>query len=169
MRGLSALQVGMSLTNVFEAHDMLPGPLVVAEFQRDSIDGVLPAGANISSHQLAYLCEGQLCMAITETWKLYGPKDGAFLAYHDKEDAISEEEERFWIEALRDVQACGNCGELKAVLRCSRCRLTSYCNRDCQKAHWKLHKKLCNSNPAVPYAPVGEPVSTVEITEITEL
>lgn len=30
-----------------------------------------------------------------------------------------------------------------APKRCSRCRSIAYCNRDCQEAHWKAHKKDC--------------------------
>jgi hypothetical protein len=28
---------------------------------------------------------------------------------------------------------------------CARCRAVVYCNRECQMAHWKKHKKACNS------------------------
>lgn len=45
------------------------------------------------------------------------------------------------------TEACGSCGKTPASLqRCSRCRSERYCNRDCQKAHWKTHKKVCASN-----------------------
>ena len=151
-RGLSALQIGMCLTDAFEANSMTPGPLVVCEFPRENLDGVLPAQANISSHQLTFLCEGQRCMQVTETWKLYSAKGSKFAAFHDREET-DPEEERWWIDALKDAQACGNCGTLHVELRCSRCRKMSYCDRHCQKAHWKFHKAACNSNPAVPYAP----------------
>ncbi|GMI31453.1 hypothetical protein TeGR_g13185 [Tetraparma gracilis] len=43
---------------------------------------------------------------------------------------------------------CGNgCGKTKAeadLKVCSRCNLVKYCSRECQKAHWKTHKKTCN-------------------------
>jgi hypothetical protein len=32
--------------------------------------------------------------------------------------------------------------------QCSRCKVTYYCNRDCQKAHWKIHKKECRIAPS---------------------
>lgn len=36
-----------------------------------------------------------------------------------------------------------SCGKPGAIRRCSECRVALYCNRDCQRAHWKKHKKLC--------------------------
>eukprot|EP00055_Hartaetosiga_balthica_P004381 m.141296 g.141296 ORF g.141296 m.141296 type:complete len:133 (+) comp38269_c0_seq1:96-494(+) len=29
------------------------------------------------------------------------------------------------------------------LLRCSRCKTTFYCNKECQKKHWKVHRKVC--------------------------
>ena len=45
--------------------------------------------------------------------------------------------------SLRD---CANCGapELpdgQTHRMCSRCKMTFYCSAECQKAHWKTHKK----------------------------
>jgi splicing suppressor protein 51 len=31
---------------------------------------------------------------------------------------------------------------------CAKCQTTPYCSRDCQKADWKNHKKVCASNAA---------------------
>ena len=42
---------------------------------------------------------------------------------------------------------CDKCGCLETVMttmkQCSRCRSVLYCSRDCQKADWKAHKKIC--------------------------
>lgn len=27
--------------------------------------------------------------------------------------------------------------------QCAKCNATPYCSRDCQKADWKTHKKIC--------------------------
>tara|TARA_B100001123_G_C14854219_1_gene845327 strand:- start:347 stop:712 length:366 start_codon:yes stop_codon:yes gene_type:complete len=37
---------------------------------------------------------------------------------------------------------CGNCSS-KALKVCSKCKIVYYCNRECQKAHWKTHKFEC--------------------------
>ena len=39
---------------------------------------------------------------------------------------------------------CGQCGRQGAHLRhCEACLCLRYCNRDCQKKHWKQHKSVC--------------------------
>mmetsp|Transcript_14285 Transcript_14285/g.22312 ORF Transcript_14285/g.22312 Transcript_14285/m.22312 type:complete len:312 (-) Transcript_14285:614-1549(-) len=46
---------------------------------------------------------------------------------------------------------CGNCQQLGAKMTCSRCKQVQYCNKECQKQHWKCarighsHKKACQS------------------------
>lgn len=37
---------------------------------------------------------------------------------------------------------CGFCGAL-ATVKCAKCRRIFYCDRNCQKRHWKEHKKVC--------------------------
>ncbi|EMR72336.1 hypothetical protein MGN70_005386 [Eutypa lata] len=46
--------------------------------------------------------------------------------------------------------SCFQCGKVKADTgceprKCARCELAWYCGKDCQKAHWKLHKPSCVS------------------------
>ena len=38
---------------------------------------------------------------------------------------------------------CSFCGADQATAKCTRCKLATYCNRDCQSAHWKAHKPAC--------------------------
>ncbi|XP_074106216.1 ankyrin repeat and MYND domain-containing protein 2 [Cotesia typhae] len=38
---------------------------------------------------------------------------------------------------------CMTCGEEKATKKCSKCKAVQYCDRECQRLHWFLHKKEC--------------------------
>jgi hypothetical protein len=31
------------------------------------------------------------------------------------------------------------------MMKCGACKAVYYCDRDCQKAHWPLHKLMCKS------------------------
>lgn len=44
------------------------------------------------------------------------------------------------------AESCATCQKSPpevTLKRCSRCAVTHYCSRDCQKADWKAHKKVC--------------------------
>ncbi|KAJ8882403.1 hypothetical protein PR048_014211 [Dryococelus australis] len=38
---------------------------------------------------------------------------------------------------------CFACGEEGAPKKCSKCRAVQYCDRECQRLHWFVHKKVC--------------------------
>ncbi|KAF9907095.1 hypothetical protein EC991_011313 [Linnemannia zychae] len=45
---------------------------------------------------------------------------------------------------------CAKCSKTSSeggssLKRCSKCRSVQYCSRECQKDHWKVHKKVCAS------------------------
>ena len=41
-------------------------------------------------------------------------------------------------------EECGACGSsAKATKFCSKCKSVKYCSKECQRAHWKVHKKVC--------------------------
>ena len=44
------------------------------------------------------------------------------------------------------IPHCFACGETRKFkfAQCGRCRYATYCNADCQRAHWPDHKGLCN-------------------------
>ncbi|KXX76225.1 Tudor domain-containing protein 1 [Madurella mycetomatis] len=47
------------------------------------------------------------------------------------------------------AQYCATCRKTPpevTLKRCAKCSLTPYCSRDCQKADWKAHKKVCGRN-----------------------
>ena len=43
---------------------------------------------------------------------------------------------------VRVPLTCANCA-VEAILRCSKCKMSHYCNKDCQKNDWKRHKQHC--------------------------
>jgi 3-phosphoinositide dependent protein kinase-1 len=43
------------------------------------------------------------------------------------------------------MEKCANCEAVNETpMLCGGCKSVSYCNRDCQKSHWKTHKTQCN-------------------------
>jgi len=53
---------------------------------------------------------------------------------------------------------CDYCDKPNNLLRCSRCKSTYYCDKKCQRQHWKDHKKQCknkkdfiNNTRIIPY------------------
>ena len=44
-----------------------------------------------------------------------------------------------------DQNKCSSCGSYAENLKkCSRCRSAQYCNRECQKKHYSIHKTVCH-------------------------
>ncbi len=53
------------------------------------------------------------------------------------------------LDSINNKSCCNNCKKIpssqeKDLKKCSRCKLVSYCNRECQIADWKSHKKDCD-------------------------
>ncbi|KAM0721496.1 hypothetical protein Q7P37_002420 [Cladosporium fusiforme] len=45
---------------------------------------------------------------------------------------------------MPNLQTCAQCATTPtAPKRCGRCKSVAYCNHECQKSHWKTHKKDC--------------------------
>ncbi|KAJ7769872.1 hypothetical protein B0H16DRAFT_1516670 [Mycena metata] len=38
---------------------------------------------------------------------------------------------------------CSSCSNRSGSMRCSRCKIMFYCNRECQAAHWSTHRNHC--------------------------
>ncbi|KAJ6585163.1 hypothetical protein B0H19DRAFT_1108589 [Mycena capillaripes] len=50
----------------------------------------------------------------------------------------------------RSLRSCNNpsCSDFNVVnrdslLKCGKCKTATYCNKDCQRAHWPVHKQFC--------------------------
>ncbi|KAF1954603.1 putative MYND domain protein [Byssothecium circinans] len=53
---------------------------------------------------------------------------------------------------MSTTRACAKCqktdDDAPNMKRCAKCQTTHYCSRECQKVHWKIHKKVCSTNAA---------------------
>ena len=52
-------------------------------------------------------------------------------------------------EAYTD-RICAKCATKNPTQQSSRCKVASYCNRECQVAHWPIHKKHCTKVGSTP-------------------
>lgn len=69
-------------------------------------------------------------------------RDGVALQSGDGGDAtVSAEEDGEEIDPETHCATCGKGGN--DLSRCSRCKTTMYCSRECQRLHWKIHKITC--------------------------
>ncbi|XP_023171339.2 ankyrin repeat and MYND domain-containing protein 2 [Drosophila hydei] len=64
---------------------------------------------------------------------------------------------------------CSTCGQEKPDKKCSKCKAVQYCDRECQRLHWFMHKKSCPRLLAAVLAggkdqPKG-PIDTSELQE----
>ena len=64
-----------------------------------------------------------------------------------------------------NCKACGKkeeeLGGGLQMMRCARCCNVSYCDGECQKAHWTAHKAFCKERAAVMAADKAKPVTLV--------
>ena len=54
-------------------------------------------------------------------------------------------------------KACDNCHAVGASLTCSRCRVPCYCDRNCQKKHWRVHRPDCSAKKQTQTPSRGSP------------
>jgi len=66
-----------------------------------------------------------------------------------KSKTTGVEFEREYVGKKVTNSKCACCGKIKGtntglnLSSCGRCKAVKYCGRDCQRAHWKIHKKNC--------------------------
>lgn len=81
-----------------------------------------------------------------------------------KMDAVGVEQ-----KSVAAVLKCGACLKDCGDLHCARCKTTYYCNIECQKAHWKVHKKSCLPAPKPGEWPPLPPLKVTEKGSVNSL
>ena len=51
------------------------------------------------------------------------------------------------MSATRHCEECGAVLDPTKVLRCIKCKVCFYCSRECQTRNWRLHKRVCTTEP----------------------
>lgn len=60
---------------------------------------------------------------------------------------------------------CGFCGAL-AKVKCSKCKSSFYCDRNCQKRDWKVHKQKCISSDKPTEIKIVEPLQAIDVSNL---
>lgn len=115
-------------------------------------DAAAPADQDAKQAKLQQLMKGFGCvdhnlMHYTEKWEFYAPAQSALCRDDDALLTPQDSETRYWLERAKD-RTCHYChaGTTK-LARCARCQDARYCSRECQRAAWAFHKRLCGKTP----------------------
>lgn len=65
------------------------------------------------------------------------------------------------------IPYCSTCGEEKPAKKCSKCKSVQYCDRECQRLHWFVHKKACTREPSTPAT--TQPNTSAKVIDTNEL
>ncbi|CAH2073398.1 unnamed protein product, partial [Iphiclides podalirius] len=65
------------------------------------------------------------------------------------------------------IPYCSTCGEEKPAKKCSKCKMVQYCDRECQRLHWFVHKKACNREAAHPISASPNAKANIDASELT--
>lgn len=68
------------------------------------------------------------------------------------------------------ISLCSSCGEEKPDKKCSKCKEVQYCDRECQRLHWFMHKKVCArpSSTTTAGGPTKDAKKDIDQAEISE-
>lgn len=71
------------------------------------------------------------------------------------------------------ITNCNTCGEENPTKKCSKCKLVSYCDRECQRLHWFVHKKVCDreitsSTTSITKSDEKEPIDVAELQGVLQ-
>lgn len=146
LRGLS----DFALSQQLQPHVAAAKYASVAQFAVEYTPGLTPAAGDQDAKQQTlemlmadFHCDDRNLMHFTEKWDVYAPATSA-LASREEED---DDDALYWLAYAKD-RTCQCCHKAAAKLAaCARCHNVRYCSRECQRADWRLHKRLCGKTP----------------------
>ncbi len=65
-----------------------------------------------------------------------------------------------------ESKSCGFCLK-SASVKCANCKEVYYCDRSCQKRHWKQHKKACLTRSVEDEKALIEPLEAVDVSNLS--
>lgn len=69
---------------------------------------------------------------------------------------------------IDDISYCSSCGNEKPDKKCSKCKAVQYCDRECQRLHWFMHKKTCNRPTSNATTTAAAPKGHIDASELRE-
>ena len=66
--------------------------------------------------------------------------------------------------SVNNLGPCGFCAS-EAKVKCANCKSIYYCDRNCQKRDWKVHKKSCNVQK-VQEIQLVEPLDAIDVSNM---
>lgn len=148
LRGLSEFAISQQLQPLVKG----AGYASVAQFAVEFTPGATPAAdQDAKQHKLQQLmsdfgCVDRNLMHYTEKWEFYAPAQST-LCLDEELAHPADAEALYWLEFAKD-KTCHFCHVASEKLaRCARCQDARYCSRECQRADWQLHKRLCGKTP----------------------
>ena len=101
-----------------------------------------PTNKNFLQYDTPYCCSCKKALSVVKTMRVAIGVIGVVLYLTCSHDC-ARKIRRILKKTCSEM--CHTCEKtLLDSLRCSKCRLTSYCNRECQRKDWPNHKKSCN-------------------------
>jgi hypothetical protein len=146
------------LAEMYYSGDPMPvdKPRALGLFQRSAALGDLDACCRLGHMTM----EGEIAHTIYETsdsTEQVGPQSDQRAAMHWFYQAARMGHQE-GIDMLHLF--CVHCATVDntpgAIKRCLRCKVVGYCSRDCQRKHWKHHKKECPKLLAVNLEPCSD-------------
>lgn len=127
--------------------------------------------ATIMEQNIAvFLAKTQADLNIPKIWQMMEADEHTLISFFRKRIPCSCLDEKYkQVKSITKMSRCFNPGcslpgnkmERSATKCCTRCRQVNYCSRQCQVAHWKKHRHLCDKYVATMQLrnPLKEPLA----------